>query len=61
MPFSVSPRNTGIPIYLFYYEGYTAVEIAGILKRSENTILHLVRPGAKEELKSSWEVEWDGK
>lgn len=25
-------------IYLFYYEGYSAVEIAGILKKKENTI-----------------------
>lgn len=25
-------------IYLFYYEGYTAVEIAGILQKKENTI-----------------------
>lgn len=25
-------------IYLFYYEGYTAVEIAGILHKKENTI-----------------------
>ena len=25
-------------IYLFYYEGYTAVEIAGILHKKENTV-----------------------
>ena len=29
-------------IYLFYYEGYTAVEIAGILHKKENTIQKLV-------------------
>ena len=38
-------RNT---IYLFYYEGYTAVEIAGILKRSENTIYTWLDRARKE-------------
>lgn len=30
-------RYRGV-VYLFYYEGYTAVEIAGILGRSPNTV-----------------------
>lgn len=32
------PDNYKNVIYLFYYEGYTAVEIAKILNRRENTI-----------------------
>ena len=50
-------RNT---IYLFYYEGYTAVEIAGILKRSENTIYTWL-DRARKELKKQLGGEWDGK
>lgn len=40
-------------IYLFYYEGYTAVEIAKILKKKENTIyswLSRARAQLKHEL-----------
>lgn len=33
----LSPKYKNV-IYLFYYEGYTAVEIAKILKKNENTI-----------------------
>ncbi len=47
-------------IYLFYYEGYTAVEIAGILKRSENTIYTWL-DRARKELKKQLGGEWDGK
>ena len=50
-------RNT---IYQFYYEGYTAVEIAGILKRSENTIYTWL-DRARKELKKQLGGEWDGK
>ena len=50
-------RNT---IYLCYYEGYTAVEIAGILKRSENTIYTWL-DRARKELKKQLGGEWDGK
>ena len=50
-------RNTN---YLFYYEGYTAVEIAGILKRSENTIYTWL-DRARKELKKQLGGEWDGK
>ena len=32
-------------IYLFYFEGYTAVEIAQILKKRENTIYSLLSRG----------------
>lgn len=40
-------------IYLFYYEGYTAVEIAKMMKRKENTVysdLHRARNLLKEKL-----------
>lgn len=40
-------------LYLFYYEGYTAVEIAGIMGRKENTIytwLDRARKALKEQL-----------
>lgn len=47
-------------IYLFYYEGYTAVEIAGILKRSENTIYTWL-DRARKELRKQLEGEWNGK
>lgn len=35
-------------IYLFYYEGYSAVEIAKILKKSENTIYTWLDRARKE-------------
>ena len=47
-------------VYLHYYEGYTAVEIAGILKRSENTIYTWL-DRARKELKKQLGGEWDGK
>ena len=46
-------------IYLFYYEGYTAVEIAGILKKSENTVYTWLDRGRKE-LKKQLGGEWIG-
>ena len=46
------PRQYRDVIYLHYYEGYTAPEIAGILKRNPNTVYtHLHK--AKELLKES--------
>ena len=42
-------------IYLFYYEGYSAVEIAAIMRRKENTIytwLDRARKQLKEQLES---------
>ena len=47
-------------IYLHYYEGYTAVEIASIFKKNENTIYTWLSRG-KEQLKSSLGGEFFGK
>lgn len=44
-------------IYLYYYEGYSAVEIAGILRKKENTIytwLSRARELLKKELGGEW-------
>ena len=47
-------------IYLHYYEGYTAPEIAGILNRNPNTVYtHLHK--AKELLKSALGGDGDGR
>ena len=41
------PKNYREVIYLHYYEGYTAPEIAGILKKNPNTVYtHLARARA---------------
>jgi len=39
------PEKYRNPIYLFYYEGYTAAEIARILRRTEGTIYSLLNRG----------------
>ncbi|WWR16380.1 sigma-70 family RNA polymerase sigma factor [Lachnospiraceae bacterium JLR.KK008] len=44
-------------IYLYYYEGYSAVEIAGILGRKENTIYTWLSR-AKEILREKLGGEW---
>ena len=45
------PEKYKILIYLHYYEGYSSVEIAGILHKNVNTVYtHLAR--AKAELKN---------
>ncbi len=44
-------------IYLFYYEGYSAVEIAGILGRKENTVYTWLSR-AKEILREKLGGEW---
>ncbi len=44
-------------IYLFYYEGYSAVEIAGILGKKENTIYTWLSR-AKEILRQKLGGEW---
>lgn len=47
------PEKYKAVIYLFYYEGYTAIEIAGILHKNENTIYSLLsraRTKLKEQL-----------
>ena len=49
----VNYRNT---IYLFYYEGYTAVQIAKMLGKNENTIyswLHRAKSMLKERLRGA--------
>lgn len=45
--FRLPPKYWDV-IYLFYYEGYTAVEIAGILGKKENTIYTWLDRGRKE-------------
>ena len=47
-------------IYLYYYEGYTSVEIAGILKKPQSTIrnyLHEARAILKERLGDDFDEE----
>ena len=46
-------------VYLHYYEGYTAPEIAGILRRNPNTIYTHLHKG-KELLKEALGGEMDG-
>ena len=46
------PQKYRDVIYLFYFEGYTAVEIASILNKKENTIYTWLSR-AKEQLKSA--------
>ena len=41
------PKKYKDIIYLFYYEGYSAIEIAKILKKNENTIYSLLSRGRK--------------
>ena len=45
------PQNYRNVIYLYYYEGYSAVEIAGILKKKTNTVYTWLSR-AREQLKS---------
>lgn len=54
------PQKYRNVIYLFYFEGYTAVEIAGILGRKENTIYTWLSRG-REQLKSALGGEPYGK
>lgn len=39
------PKKYKDTIYLFYYEGYTAIEIAKILDKNENTVYSLLSRG----------------
>lgn len=41
------PEKYRIVIYLFYYEGYSAVEIAEVLHKKENTVYSLLARGRK--------------
>lgn len=42
------PEKYKIVIYLFYYEGYSAVEIARMLKKRKNTVYTNLSRGKKE-------------
>lgn len=42
------PQKYKAVIYLFYYEGYTAIEIAGILHKNENTVYSLLSRARKK-------------
>ena len=54
------PKNYRDVVYLHYYEGYTAPEIAAILKKNPNTVYtHLTR--AREMLKDILGGESDGR
>jgi RNA polymerase sigma-70 factor (ECF subfamily) len=47
-------------VYLYYYEGYTSVEIAGILKKPQSTVryyLHDARAILKERLGDDFNEE----
>jgi len=39
--------NYSLPIYLFYYEGYSIKEIAQVLKKNENSVKTLLSRGRK--------------
>lgn len=41
------PENYALVLYLFYYEGYSIKEIAGILDKKENSIKTLLDRGRK--------------
>ena len=32
------PDKYKLPVYLYYYEGYSSVEIAGLLKKPQSTV-----------------------
>jgi len=50
------PEKYRIPIYLHYYEGYTAPEIGKLLKKNVNTVYSLLNRG-KTMLKEALEHE----
>ena len=41
------PEKYKLPIYLFYYEGYSCVEISKLMEVPENTIYSLMNRGRK--------------
>ena len=53
------PKQYRDVIYLHFYEGYTAPEIAGILKRNPNTVYTHLHKG-KQLLKEALGGDWDG-
>lgn len=52
------PEKYRLPLYLHYYEGYTAGEIGSILGKRENTIYTRLKRG-REMLKKELGGEWD--
>lgn len=47
-------------IHLFYYEGYSTAEIAGLLQKNESTVrslLHRAREKLKEDLKGEYDFD----
>jgi RNA polymerase sigma-70 factor (ECF subfamily) len=53
------PEKYKTPVYMFYYEGYTVEEIAGILNTKENTVKTLLSRGRqilKKEIRSDLNV-----
>ena len=54
------PNKYKTVVYLYYYEGYTSVEIAGILKKPQSTVrnyLHDARAILKERLGDDFNEE----
>lgn len=50
------PKKYRVPIYLYYYEGYSTEEIAGILKLPRSTVsthLHRGREALRDELQEA--------
>ena len=50
------PEKYRTVLYLYYYEGYSIKEIAGILKKNENTVSSLLQR-ARAKMKSKLEEE----
>ena len=51
------PRKYRVPLYLYYYEGYAAKEVAALLGRSPSTVqtwLARGRDQLKQKLKEDW-------
>lgn len=51
------PEKYKLPIYLFYYEGYSCVEIAKMMNAPENTVYSYMNRG-RNLLKLEIEEEW---
>ncbi len=51
------PKRYRLPIYLYYYEGYSTQETAGILGTSKNTVCTQLKRGRELLKKSLTEVE----
>lgn len=53
------PKKYSLVLYLFYYEGYSVKEIAGLLEKNENSIKTLLKRG-RNLLKKSLQEGGDG-